>query len=91
MAGFNDVEGNIIIGMIFAHHLAQKNKSLDDGCSAEDMYEFIQLICSVSICSECQELCTYFINNEYKIDAANNGYERIRRFSHFAGMVVLLH
>lgn len=77
------MEGNIIVGAILKGYLAQKNKSLENGCSAKDMQKFITMLCSMSISTESAELCAYFIMKEYKIDEAKDDLDRVMRFAEF--------
>ena len=79
LAGFNGMEGNLFVGGMLAGHLAQTNKSLEGGCSKEDMQSFLEMICGMMISEESQELCAYFINKEYKIDGTEDDRSEERR------------
>lgn len=79
------MEGNLFTGAMLGGYLAKMNKSLEDGCSAEDMQTFLQMSCGLLVSKESPELCTYFINKEYGIDEASDDFERVMRFTEFAG------
>ena len=85
------MEGNLITGMMLGGYLAQKNMSLEDGCSAEEMQIFLHFFCSMMISSESPELCAYFINKEYGIDEATDDFDRVMRFTHYAGKYIIHH
>ena len=87
LTGLNGKEGNLFTGTMLGGHLAQMNKSLDDGCSAEDLKPFLQMICSMLVTKESPELCAYFVSKEYGIDEASNDIDRVMGFTEFAGML----
>ena len=84
LTGLNGKEGNLFTGTMLGGHLAQMNKSLDDGCSAEDMKPFLQMICSMLVTKESPELCAYFVSKEYGMEDAKDDYERAKQFAQFA-------
>lgn len=75
--------------MVISTFLAQKNKTLEDGCSAEDMQAIIEYTCSMSISTQCPELCAYFINKEYEMDEETNDPDRMMKFASFSSMSII--
>lgn len=74
--------------MIISGFLAQKNKTLEDGCSAEDMQAIIEFTCSMFISPESPELCAYFINKEYEVDEETDDSDRMMKFASFGSMSI---
>lgn len=89
LTGFNGMEGNFYTGSMLGGHLMMKNMSLEDGCRAEEMQEFLAFFCSMMVSPNSQELCAYFVSKEYGIEDSLDDFDRTMGFTQFASKITL--
>lgn len=85
MAGFNGQEGGIMVALLVASQLRQRNESLDDGCSLEMVTESLMGACSLYVTDQAPELCAHFYIQAYGLDTAEDNKERTVRFGYLLG------